>query len=547
MTRALTVTLVLLALAAALGTPPAAARETKEETYEKRLAKLGDDDASGHYRLGLWCRRRKLPARATRQFEKTIAIDPDHKGARKQLGYLRYDDQWVKPEEKARLEFEKKRATVADDDADGLNALAEWCKRSDLYEEAEALYRRVLELDPEHKGAKRALGLLGDKVLEKHVSRYVLGDVEARAKAIAAIRRRDRIDAKDIGAWVFLVRSLLAKLPKHDGSEVTKLQHPEYPIRYRLIRKRKTKDASLLVILHSGGPSSSVNDRTWNALARHRDAPFDLIAMPRVWNDTTGAGWVRESGPVAVDAMIREIVRTYPVDPNRVYLQGYSMGGYGACYIGSLAPDRFAALGVCAAGFSAGGARVANLMHVPVAIHIGENDHASDHVGSARRFKTLLDEAKQAMGGAYEYVYEEYAGTGHQLPPSAQTDTFRWMSDFVRDPAPEHVVWEPFTSERYPTHKHYQYWLHLPQTRSGMRIDARIEGNRITVETRKVREFTIFLNEDLVDLEKSVTVKVNGRQAFRGRPKPSLSAIVETYASREDEKMICSYRIDVKP
>ena len=174
-------------------------------------------------------------------------------------------------------------------------------------------------------------------------------------------------------------------------------------------------------------PSNPVNDRTWEGLSRYRGAPFDLLAMPRVWNDTTGAGWVRESGPVAVAAMIDEIRRAYPVDPNRIYLWGYSMGGYGTCWIGSLEPDRFAAVGILAAGHSSGGARPANLLHVPVTVHIGERDLASDHVGSARRLRDVLGTFREAFPKGYACRYEEYSGVGHQLPMSARTESFTWV------------------------------------------------------------------------------------------------------------------------
>jgi pimeloyl-ACP methyl ester carboxylesterase len=278
---------------------------------------------------------------------------------------------------------------------------------------------------------------------------------------------------------------------------------------------------------------------------KHRDAPFDLIAMPRAWNDKTGAGWILESGPVIVDAMLREILRAYPVDTNRVYLQGYSMGGYGTSYIGALHPDRFAALGVCAAGYG-GGEQPANLLHVPLAVHIGKNDLQSDHIGTARKLRDLVRQASQEMPGGYELHYEEYP-TGHQLPDSAQRECFRWMKAFVRDPNPKHLVWKPFTSTRYPTYKNHFYWLHLAEPRNGMRIEAHIEDNRITLATDGgVRGLSLLLNDKLVDPSRPVIVKENGRLAFKGKPGASLTALVTSYVAKEDAAMIYPYRIELR-
>ncbi|HVY61987.1 MAG TPA: hypothetical protein VHF22_10060 [Planctomycetota bacterium] len=79
--------------------------------------------AKAWYDLGQWAADRKLAAEAKACYEKTIAIDPNHAGARSLLGYERvggvwytfaeaqkkkglveYEGQWVKPEEKERLE-----------------------------------------------------------------------------------------------------------------------------------------------------------------------------------------------------------------------------------------------------------------------------------------------------------------------------------------------------------------------------------------------------------------------------------------------------------
>lgn len=526
---------------------PVWAGSSTEEKYQARAAKIDADDAKGRYRLGLWCRRHHLPLRAKECFERVLRLDPDHEGARRYLGYVRYRDRWVAESDLAAAEFEDRRAEVADDDAKALFALAEWANRRKLFDRAEALYRRVLELDPEHRRAQARLGRAATSNLQQQVAAYVAGDTEARAKALRALHRSDRISDEEIGDWVRFVRAQLARLAKHDGAEVTTLQHPRYPIRYRLLRKGKgkRKGLSLLILLHSGGPSTPINDMTWGNLVKHRDAPFDLIAMPRAWNDKTGAGWILESGPVIVDAMLREILRAYPVDTNRVYLQGYSMGGYGTSYIGALHADRFAALGVCAAGYG-GGERPANLLHVPLAVHIGASDLQSDHIGTARRLRDLVREASQKMPGGYELHYEEYP-TGHQLPSSAQKECFRWMEGFTRDPNPKHVVWEPFTSKRYPTYKNHFYWLHLDEPRNGMRIEAHIDGNRITLMTDGgVRGLSLLLNDKLVDPSRSVIVKENGRLAFKGKLRPSLTGLVTSYVAKEDPAMIYPYRIELR-
>lgn len=102
------------------------------DAYQKRLKNLDADDADAQYQLGLWARARGLKRRAEDHFEKAIAINPDHEGARKALGYrlvngkwlsedeemrarglVQYDDQWMTPEAAAKLKALQAELAVA--------------------------------------------------------------------------------------------------------------------------------------------------------------------------------------------------------------------------------------------------------------------------------------------------------------------------------------------------------------------------------------------------------------------------------------------------
>jgi len=68
--------------------------ETPVEEYSRRAAALGDDDAAGWYRLGLWAREQRV-ARAREAFERVLEIDPDHRAVRRELGYELVDGEWL--------------------------------------------------------------------------------------------------------------------------------------------------------------------------------------------------------------------------------------------------------------------------------------------------------------------------------------------------------------------------------------------------------------------------------------------------------------------
>ncbi len=380
---------------------------------------------------------------------------------------------------------------------------------------------------------------------EALVAKYVAASDSERRALLPELRGLRAIPKGEIRTWIQLVRAELSRLPRHEPKDgVATLHHPEFPIRYRVVTKRDGRDLSLLVLLHSGG-GTETNDGTWKLLDNYRSAPFDIIAMPRVWDDSHGAGWVMESGPLAVDGMIRELLRTYPIDTNRVHLNGYSMGGYGTCYIGCLDADRYASLGVVAAGYSGGGERVANLLHLPVTVHIGEKDTESDHIGTARSLKQRLEACRSREPGGYTLLYKEYAGVGHQLGPDATLGACKWSLGHRRDPHPRHVIWEPFDDPRFPTHKHYFYWLGIDAPRTGMRIEATILRNTVEITTTNLERFTLFLGDKLIDPGAEVVVTVDGNGVFRGMLEPSLSAIVESFAAKEDPHLVYTYRVDV--
>ncbi len=531
----------VLALAAWAGKP------RPQDEYAAVLEALPEGDAGAQYKLALWCLEKGMPTRARRHFRAVVELDADHEGARRRLGYAKEGERWVTARERTRIEYESKRAAAAEDDPEALLALAEWCRAQRLFVEADEHYGALLEIDPDNAAAQQALEAPAVTAAERLVARFVSASDAERRKLLPELRRLDKIPAEDIARWIYFVRAHLKMLPKHTAGEgVATLHHPEFPIRYRVLVKRDGDALSMLVLLHSGGPDRGVNDMTWEQLQYFAQAaPFDLVAMPRVWDDSTGAGWVLESGPLAVEAMIREILRSYPIDTDRVHLSGASMGGYGTCFIGCLEADRFASLGVLAAGYSEGNAKPGNLMHLPITVHIGEQDVESDHIGSSRALEKQLDALVKQEPGLYAYHYREYPGVGHQLPAEAYDAAFRWGAQYRREPNVPHVVWEPFTHDRYPTHKHYFYWLAIDSPRTGMRLDGKILGNSIEVRTRQVSRFSVMLNDSLVDLGRSVTVSVDGRSVHSGRLAPSLSAIVESYTAKEDPQLIYTHRIDI--
>lgn len=72
------------------------------DDYQKRLAALKADDADAQAALGAWARAHGLKGQAKGHFEKALALDADHAGAREALGYRKVGGRWLNQDEEMR-------------------------------------------------------------------------------------------------------------------------------------------------------------------------------------------------------------------------------------------------------------------------------------------------------------------------------------------------------------------------------------------------------------------------------------------------------------
>jgi predicted esterase len=154
----------------------------------------------------------------------------------------------------------------------------------------------------------------------------------------------------------------------------------------------------LIVLLHGSGSNGIDPDLFHRVVA--------------AWPATTGRRFVlvfpvcplRESwNPWEVNDLISEISAKYRIDPNRIYLTGSSMGGYGTYRTALQFPDRFAAIApVCGVGDPADMARIKDL---PVWAFHGDRDI---DVPFEQDQKTI-DALRQAGGRVRFTVYHNVA------------------------------------------------------------------------------------------------------------------------------------------
>lgn len=100
----------------------------------------------------------------------------------------------------------------------------------------------------------------------------------------------------------------------------------------------------------------------------------------------------------ALNLLINEIVENYNVDPERIYLTGLSMGGYGTWTMAITYPDRFAAIAPICGGENPARAAAA-LKSVPVWVFHG----AKDTIVPLSESEQIV-EALQKVGGNVKFT-----------------------------------------------------------------------------------------------------------------------------------------------
>ncbi|MFO0877962.1 MAG: PHB depolymerase family esterase [Gemmataceae bacterium] len=103
-------------------------------------------------------------------------------------------------------------------------------------------------------------------------------------------------------------------------------------------------------------------------------------------------------------ALIDQVCKEYPIDKNRIYLTGLSMGGYGTWDLLCRKPTLFAAgIPVCGGGDEK---HAKKLVGIPIWAFHGDKDLAV----KVERSRNMIEAIKKAGG---EPKYTEYPGVGH--------------------------------------------------------------------------------------------------------------------------------------
>jgi pimeloyl-ACP methyl ester carboxylesterase len=258
---------------------------------------------------------------------------------------------------------------------------------------------------------------------------------------------------------------------------------------------------SLIIYLSGGGGlafDAALN--TGNAI---KHAGY-LILMPHAGGEL----WWQPQTTEMVHALLLEILRSYNVDTNRVYLAGFSNGGTAALEFGTRWPDRFAALAslMGAGSNSPSGTKLPmqNLLDVPVLFLHGDKDPRIPFPNSVNTFDELRDlkprvppEVHLLKGRAHDVTLN--ADDGFTLP---------FFERFTRDSFPQSV-----SAKIWDARFQRQYWIEVVE---GDNAPSEVEGsilpnNLIEIKTRNVKKLRLLLRPELFHDAGPIHIRLNGK------------------------------------
>ena len=312
------------------------------------------------------------------------------------------------------------------------------------------------------------------------------------------------------------------------------------------IKERRFGDApegerSLWISMHGGGGAPpELNDGQWNNQIRLYEPEEGFYVAPRAPTNTWNL-WHQGHIDPLFDRMIASYVARHGVDPDRVYLMGYSAGGDGVYQLAPRMADRYAAAAMMAGHPNE--TRPDGLRNLPFMIFMGGKDGAYDRNKIAARWKETLQGLAEEDEGGYEHLVTIYPDKGHWMDREDRS-ALPWMASRRRDPWPSRVVWlqDDVRGNRF-------YWLELVEPGDGAdraRVVAEVKGQTIAIEAQGLDRIALRLRDNLVDLDKDVVVTFDGETVFSGRVPRKRETIEASLAGRADPRSACTARLVVK-
>ncbi|MEQ1892988.1 MAG: hypothetical protein ABL998_10630, partial [Planctomycetota bacterium] len=253
----------------------------------------------------------------------------------------------------------------------------------------------------------------------------------------------------------------------------------------------------ILVACDSGEAPADHLNKNWADPALREAAFLVAVDMGKDMASWGVFGTPEDPGGVfTVMATLGSMLKEFPVDANRTFLVGSGKG--------------FAAVETTAAAFPQTFAGL-----------IGLGEVAANDLGSYENFRNLPTLFPKECEGTtaikkkidelgYANCTISITGEGEAKVDGTPAQTWEWIGKNVRNAYPKLVTFAPKSDNARAAH-----WLSLSgmQVSEGPKVEAKADRteNTITIEAVRIANMVVYLNDELVDMEKPVRFVVNGK------------------------------------
>lgn len=251
-----------------------------------------------------------------------------------------------------------------------------------------------------------------------------------------------------------------------------------------------------------------------------------------------GAGGLKGERPddeiaAVFDAFFADLASRFAIDPDRIYAGGISQTGYWSWYLGRARPDRFAGIAPIAAVTWQVDKYLDCYANLPVYVVHGDKDPTCP-VAQPRRTTQLLKDL------GFPVTYDEVAGGEHGGPVFGRLGkALGQLAKTPRDPWPKRV-----RRSLLSTHAPFAWWARVTKLEKEgdgkaasapvARLDARVEGQTIEIESSGIAELELALGAELLDLAAPVEVVWNTKPVHSGLVATSFADAVEIALAKAD-------------
>lgn len=341
---------------------------------------------------------------------------------------------------------------------------------------------------------------------------------------------RAAADAELKRQWEAKLAALQAERASDMASNVITLGTNNLRWMEKVFGEAPAKGHSLWISMHGGGGAPKrLNDQQWTNQIKLYQLEEGIYVAPRAPTDNWNLWHEAHIDPM-FDRLIEDYVALRGVDPDRVYIMGYSAGGDGVWQLAPRMADRWAAAAMMAGHPNE--ASLLGLRNLPIALFVGGEDAAYHRNEIVPAKGKELDALEAADAGGYPHMLRVYPGLPHWMNHK-DAEAIPWMAKYTRQAWPKKVVW--FQDD--VTHTRF-YWLAIPEeaAQEGKKIVAEVKGQKIELNGDVPKGMTLRLSDELVNLDEPLHVAVDGKEVFAGKVERSGEAIRKSLNERADPR-----------